>query len=52
MPTVGNTPSFGRRAVLRLDEETFRNTWWRVLNVRKGQIVDECKTDIDAGALI
>jgi hypothetical protein len=25
MPAVGSTPSFGRRAVLRLDEETFRN---------------------------
>jgi hypothetical protein len=26
MPTVGSTPSFGRRAVLRLKEEAFRNT--------------------------
>jgi hypothetical protein len=26
MPAVGSTPSFGRRAVLRLEEEAFRNT--------------------------
>jgi hypothetical protein len=26
MPAVGSTPSFGRAAVLRLDEETFGNT--------------------------
>jgi hypothetical protein len=26
MPAVGSTPSFGRGAVLRLDEETFGNT--------------------------
>jgi hypothetical protein len=26
MPAVGSTPSFGRRAVLHLDEETFGNT--------------------------
>jgi hypothetical protein len=26
MPAVGSTTSFGRRAVLRLDEETFGNT--------------------------
>jgi hypothetical protein len=25
MPAVGSTPSFGRRAVLSLDEETFEN---------------------------
>jgi hypothetical protein len=27
MPAVGSTPSFGRRAILRLEEETFMNTW-------------------------
>jgi uncharacterized protein (DUF488 family) len=30
MPAVGSTPSFGRRAVLRLEEEAFREyvmTW-------------------------
>jgi hypothetical protein len=27
MPVVESTPSFGRRAVLRLEEEAFRNTW-------------------------
>jgi hypothetical protein len=26
MPAVGSTPSFGRRAVLRLEEEAFGNT--------------------------
>jgi hypothetical protein len=26
MPAVGSTPSFGRRAVLSLDKETFGNT--------------------------
>jgi hypothetical protein len=26
VPAVGSTPSFGRRAVLRLEKETFRNT--------------------------
>jgi hypothetical protein len=26
MPTVGSTPSFGRRAVLRLEEEAFGST--------------------------
>jgi hypothetical protein len=26
MPAVGSMPSFGRRAVLRLEEETFGNT--------------------------
>jgi hypothetical protein len=26
MPAVGSAPSFGRRAVLRLDDETFGNT--------------------------
>jgi hypothetical protein len=26
MPAVGSTPSFGRRAVLRLEEEVFGNT--------------------------
>jgi hypothetical protein len=26
MPVVGSTPSFGRRAVLRLEEEAFGNT--------------------------
>jgi hypothetical protein len=26
MPTVGSTPSFGRRVVLRLEEEAFGNT--------------------------
>jgi hypothetical protein len=26
MPAVGSTPSFGRRAALSLDEETFGNT--------------------------
>jgi hypothetical protein len=26
MPMVGSTPSFGRRAVLRLEEEAFGNT--------------------------
>jgi hypothetical protein len=52
MPAVGSAPSFGRRAVLRLEEETFGNTWWRGLNIRKGRIGDGCKTDIDAGALI
>jgi hypothetical protein len=36
---------------LRL-EKTFRNTWWRGLNIRKGWIDDGCKTDIGARALI
>jgi hypothetical protein len=27
MPAVGSTPSFGRRAVLHLEEEGFGNTW-------------------------
>jgi hypothetical protein len=26
MPAVGNTPSFGRRVVLRLEKEAFGNT--------------------------
>jgi hypothetical protein len=26
MPTVGSTPSFGRRVILRLEKEAFRNT--------------------------
>jgi hypothetical protein len=52
MPAVGSTPSFGRRAVLRFDKETFGNMWWRGLNIRKGQVDDGCMTDIGAGALI
>jgi hypothetical protein len=52
MPAVRSTPSFSRRAVLRLEEEAFGNTWWRGLNIRKGWIDDGCKTDIDIGALI
>jgi hypothetical protein len=45
MPAVRSTPSFGRRAVLLLEEEAFEN-------VRKGRIDDGCKMDIGAGALI
>jgi hypothetical protein len=43
-PAVGSTPSFGRRAVSRLEERTFGNTWWRGLNVKKERIDDRCKT--------
>jgi hypothetical protein len=52
MPAVGSTPSFSRRAVLCLEKEAFRNTWWRGLNIRKGRIDDGCKTKIGARALI
>jgi hypothetical protein len=37
---------------LCLEKETFGNTWWRGLNIRKGRIDDECKMDIGAGALM
>jgi hypothetical protein len=37
---------------LRLDEETFGNTWWCGLNIRKGQIDDGCEMDIGVWALI
>jgi hypothetical protein len=52
MPAVGSTPSFGRRAVLHLEEEAFGNMWWRGLHIRKGRIDDRCRTDIGAEALI
>jgi hypothetical protein len=37
-PAVGSTSSFGRRAVSRLEEKTFGNTWWRGPSVKKEQI--------------
>jgi hypothetical protein len=52
VPAVGSTPSFGRRAVLCLEKETFGNTLWCGLSIRKGRIDDRCKMDIDVGALI
>jgi hypothetical protein len=52
VPAVGSMPSFGRRAVLFLEKETFGNTWWRGLNIRKGWNDDGCKMDIGTKALI
>jgi hypothetical protein len=39
-------PSFGRRAVCAWKRETFGNTWWRGLDIRKGRIDDGCEMDI------
>jgi hypothetical protein len=41
-----------QKSCFMLGKGVFGNAWWRVLNIKKGQIDDGCDTDIGAGALI